>query len=256
MSYFQERCAACSACVKACRSGALKLRGRSVERDSGKCRVCGRCARVCANRAMEIIGKRMEAADIAEQVYRDKAFYDSSGGGATISGGEATMQPEFLLDTLRRLRERGIRTALETCGWFRPEMIPKLCDSAGLFLFDIKHANSALHKKFTGVPNGVILSNFSKLLLCAGADRVIPRIPIIPGFNTDGESVRGFVDFLANANYAGPVHFMPYNALAKSKWQKIGRGGEYGNMGVISQADIDRITDKFREASFNVVCNG
>ena len=165
------------------------------------------------------------------------------------------MQGDFLVGTLAILRDSAIHTALETAGLFGGRLIDDLAKVVDLFLFDIKHADDGKHREFVGVTNETILGNFREILSRAGPPRVIARVPLIPGFNTDAPSIERIVALLADTGYRRPVHLMPYNRMAKSKWEKIGRGTEYRDMGVISDAEIERIEGTFRKASFEVVVN-
>lgn len=255
MSWFAGKCAACGECVKACRRGALALLNGNIARDKSKCAVCGDCARACKTGAMEIIGREMTVEEIVEKIERDRPFYETSGGGATLTGGEATLQPEFALALLRRLKDTGIHTALETCGQFREELIAPLCECVDLFLFDIKHVDPDTHERFTGKPNELILANFSKILKLVDAERIVPRVPLIPGFNTDEKYIAAIISFLKESGHPGPVHLMPYNRLARTKWEKIGRAGEYKDMGELSDSDVNAIVEEFGNAGFETVIN-
>jgi pyruvate formate lyase activating enzyme len=188
-------------------------------------------------------------------VKRDKPFYDTSGGGVTISGGEPTMQSIFLFELLEKLKKEQIHTAIETCGFFKEELIKKLVNTVDLFLFDIKHMDPDLHKEFTNVSNDKILHNFKEILLKVGSERIIPRIPLIPGVNTAISVIKDIGDFLLNANYSGPVHLMPYNKLAKTKYEKIGKGHLYQDMGDLTEEKLQEIACVFESKSFQVVIN-
>jgi pyruvate formate lyase activating enzyme len=130
-----------------------------------------------------------------------------------------------------------------------------LAEVIDLFLFDIKHADCEKHRNLTGVPSRLIHENFAALLNIAGQSRVLPRIPLIPGFNTDEDSIQQIITFLKNHKYSGPVHLMPYNSMAKTKWEKIGRVDEYRIMGAFTKEDTERIRGLFENAGFEVVVN-
>jgi pyruvate formate lyase activating enzyme len=255
MSYFKERCAACGKCVETCPADALRLTDEEIVRARDVCTVCGACESACPNEAMETIGKEVSSEEIAETVSRDSMFYDGSGGGVTISGGEPTMQPQFLLATLNAIKGYGIHTAVETCGCFDEKLINDLLETADLFLYDIKHTDSVVHKRFTSVSNERILSNFSTILSQAGSSRIVPRIPVIPGFNDDRDSIEHIISYLRNVGYAGAVHLMPYNRMAKTKWGKVGRAFAYRDMGLQTEEDLERVMSRFAQASFETVCN-
>lgn len=255
MSYFSEKCASCGECADACKQGALKMKKELPIRNTEKCAVCGECADACPNGAMEKIGMEMSPEEIAKKVLRDRPFYESSGGGVTISGGEPTMQPEFLIETLKEIKRNEIQIAVETCGLFKTDLVDELIDVVDLFLFDLKHLDSNHHKEFTGVENDTIKRNFEEILAKAGAERIVPRIPLIPGFNVENGTADEISAYLKSIGYSGEVHLMPYNPMARSKWEKIGRGDEYENPGELSEEAIEEITECFEKASFKVVCN-
>lgn len=255
MSYFKEKCLLCESCVKSCPNDALKLINDEIIRDEDLCVDCGTCVEACPNNVMEKIGMERSSEELVELVLRDKPFYDTSGGGVTISGGEPTMQINFLLELLKSLKKEEIHTAIETCGYFKEDLIERLVEHVDLFLFDIKHINSDIHKEFTGVTNDRILNNFKKLLLKVGIDRIIPRIPLIPGVNIDLNTLNEIALYLLSINYSGPVHLMPYNKLAKTKYEKIGIGALYREMGDLTDQNLIKITKLFEKYSFKVIIN-
>jgi len=256
MAYWEERCARCGACVDACSREALRLDGEKIIRDTEVCIACGDCAEACPNDAMEKIGFEITADRIIEKVVRDKAFYENSGGGVTVSGGEPTFQKDFLFELLGSLKDSGIHTAIETCGYFSENLIEPLTERTDLFLYDLKHIDPEPHRETTGVSNDGILKNFSKILAKAGVDRIIPRIPLIPGFNTDAESIEKFVSFLQNAGYTGSVHLMPYHGWAKEKYKRIGRDGSFREPGKVTGPELESISGIFEEAGFTPLCYG
>ena len=133
--------------------------------------------------------------------------------------------------------------------------MPELLELVDLFLFDIKHIDPSTHQQYVGVSNQQILENFSRILSSVGAQRIIPRIPLIPGFNTDSGLISQFIDYLRQLNYPGPIHLMPYNRLARTKWEKIGKGSLYRDMGTLTDETLDSIVKTFEASGFAVVCN-
>jgi len=223
MMHWRERCAQCGRCVAACSAGALTMGADGPIRDRALCRACGACALVCPNRAMEKVGVEMTAEEVVSRILPDRPFFENSGGGVTISGGEPTAQSAFLLDLLRLLKAKGLHTAVETTGHFGSALIPPLLARADLILFDLKHSGPGRHREGTGASNETIRDNFVSILALAGAGRVIPRLPLVPGFNTDPTAIAGMIAFLQGTGYKGPVHLMPYHRLARSKYQALGR---------------------------------
>ena len=255
IGFLADRCARCGACVAACPSGAVLIGKGGIVRDGSICTACGACAAVCPSGATQLIGREMTPREIVGRVAGDRPFYESSGGGVTISGGEATMQARFLIETLTLLKEYHIHTALETSGAFPSRRIDDLTGTVDLFLYDIKGIDPKAHRTFTGVGTDVILDNFTRILSRVGERRIVPRIPLIPGFNTDGRSTAGIIDFLTETGYRGPVHLMPYNRMAKSKWEKVGRGAEYRDMGELTDGVIEKITERLQNTSFEPIVN-
>jgi len=180
---------------------------------------------------LEEVGEAVTIDGIVARVLVDRPFFDRSGGGVTITGGEPTSQPGFLLHLLDKLRAQGVHTTLETCGYFPEPLVESLCALVDLFLFDIKHIDSRAHRSATGVGNERILDNFSAILQSVGKAGITPRVPLVPGFNDDDETLCGIADFLCAAGYQGPVHIMPYHGWAKSKYQALGRGANYPRIG-------------------------
>ncbi len=256
MAYWEERCQKCGLCVQVCPNLALQLKNEKVVRDYNLCTVCAKCANTCPNQAMEKIGLEMTPREITEQVMRDKIFYENSGGGVTITGGEPTFQKEFLFEALRELKIIGIHTVIETCGYFSQGLIAPLLENVDLFLYDLKHIDPELHQKDTGVENELVLKNFAEIIERAGKDRIIPRIPLIPGFNTDPGSIAGIISCLEEVSYRGPVHLLPYHGWAKGKYQRIGRAVSYRELGKISRGELEKIVQAFSERGLNPICYG
>ncbi len=256
MAYWKERCGMCSTCVDICPEKALRVASTGIIRNQPLCTACGKCEADCPNKAMEKIGYTCDSREIIEKVIIDKPFFDDSKGGVTISGGEPTLQQEFLLYLLKGLKIRDIHTAIETCGCFSENLIAPLIENTDLFLFDIKHYNNDKHKKGTGTDNGQILKNFERIIHMAGVERIIPRIPLIPGFNTDPEAITGILQILESSGYKGDVHLMPHHGWAKGKYQRMGRSEAYTDPGTLSEQDIERIKGVFTSKAFTPVLHG
>ncbi len=253
MAHWQERCQACGACAQACPNNALEL-GKT--RDTERCTVCGACVQACPNGAMERIGYEITVEEVVERVLRDKPFHEQSGGGATVTGGEPTHQSEFLFALLDALRAEGVHTAIETCGFFPPRLVEPLLSKIGLFLFDIKHVDPEEHAAGVGVDSRQIDENFRAILAGAGAERVIPRIPLIPGFNTDLDSIARIAQYLLGAGHRGQVHLMPYHAWAKGKYERLGRGDTFRDPGQLDEGLQASIVQAFADAGFEAHLHG
>ena len=216
---------------------------------------CGECTLVCPNGAMERIGTWMTSREVAECVLADVTFFNESNGGATISGGEPTAQKDFLIETLRMIKEKGIHTAIETCGYFSGRSIPELAPVVDLFLFDIKHVDEKKHEDATGVRPEKILNNFAAIVADYGPEKIIPRIPVIPGFNADPDSIAMIAEFLQRAGYSGSVHCMPYNNLSKQKYETLGKADRYIDRGTLQESQLESARETFLKHGFEVYCN-
>ena len=151
LSYLSNKCLKCGTCVKSCPESALKLdRETDLTIDKQKCTTCGLCVENCPEKALEIIGKEVSVEEIIEEVLKDKSFFENSGGGVTITGGEPTAQPRFLIELLKNFKKNGINTAIETCGAFPERLIEELVNLVDLFLFDIKHPDAEFHIRIPG----------------------------------------------------------------------------------------------------------
>ena len=216
---YDIRCIGCGKCAEACGTGAITFTEAGREIDWEKCNECLECARVCPARGIEIMGTLMTVDEVVAKVEQDRIFYENSGGGMTVSGGEPLVQWEFVARVLERCQEKGIHTALDTCGMAPWKNLERVIEHTDLVLFDVKHMDSAIHKEGTGVGNETILDNARKT-----AERATTwiRIPLIPGFN-DSES-----DLMRVANFAveigaEKISLLPYHNLGSSKYPKLGR---------------------------------
>jgi pyruvate formate lyase activating enzyme len=216
----EERCLHCGACLEACPQGAIaEVHGRLLT-DSRKCTRCGACAEACYAEARQIAGRPQTAAQVLAEIERDQIFYDQSGGGATFSGGEPLLQPDFLLDLLWGCRERGIHTALDTCGQAAWETLQRIHPAVDLFLYDLKLMDSARHTQCTGVSNERILENLRRL--AAAGCAIWLRVPVIPGLNDDRENLDALGTFAASLPGIQQVTLLPYHRAAASKYERLG----------------------------------
>ncbi len=275
--YLSEKCVCCGKCVKVCQNKALRLadksqadksinkiktilsrslsaKARSLIRDGSRCKACGMCVSVCETGATQMIGKEMDVKEVIGTVLPDRPFYDNSGGGVTFSGGEPSLQKVFLLEMLDQSKKAGIHTALETCGYFDESLIDELLPLTDLFLFDLKQIDAAKHKALTGKDNKRILDNFISILDKAGVEKLVPRIPVIPGVNTDEASIKAFADFFKKYDFDGDINLMPYNSLYKTKFEKIGRGADYREFGKLDEDRIKQIAESFESYGLRALC--
>jgi pyruvate formate lyase activating enzyme len=216
-----ERCTRCGACSVTCPEGALAWDGDAPQLDPARCTLCGACADACYAEAREVLGRRMTVDQVVAEVERDCAFYEESGGGVTVSGGEPLAQPEFLAELLERCRARGLHTAVDTCGHAPWATLDRIRPHVDLFLYDLKLLDDERHRRYTGVSNAPGLANL-QALVAAGHD-VVLRVPLIPGVNDDPESVGGIGAFVTSLPRAVRLEILPYHALGAAKYARLGR---------------------------------
>ena len=184
------------------------------------CGACGACAAACYPKALAICGADYTVDELVERVSKDIPFYENSGGGVTISGGEPLSQPEFTLQFLIRLKERGIHTALDTTGHARYDIFERVLPYTDLFLYDLKHMNGDVHETVVGVRNDLILENARRLARDGGKMQI--RIPVIPGFNDSPEDIEAAGAFCQSLKDAVVmIQLLPYHNLGVVKYQRI-----------------------------------
>ncbi|MBR4287391.1 MAG: glycyl-radical enzyme activating protein [Clostridia bacterium] len=224
LSFNKAKCSACGRCVEFC--PARETEQGSLKIDRNACVKCGRCVTECLNNANEIIGKEMTVSEVLDEVLKDKIFYDTSGGGLTVSGGEPSYQPDFTLALLTLAREQGVSLAIETCGVGSPDFYQRAADLGTTFLFDVKAIDPHKHKALTGAKNAHIMANLN-YLFDRGAD-VILRLPLIPDCNDSNEDISRLCDFLnANKGKYRYAEIMPYHTLGIGKAENLGATPSY-----------------------------
>lgn len=220
LSFAPERCIGCGYCFRACPRSARRLFEGAGVLDRKLCAVCGKCTAECWTGALELVGRKAGAAEIMETVLRDRAFYETSGGGLTLSGGEPLFQAEFSAALLRRARAEGLHTCLETCccaPWTSCEPLLPLTD---LFLADLKETDPERHRSFTGADNAPILENI-RLLHDSGRP-VILRLPIVPGRNDREDHFAAVARLVHRLPRLAGVEIMPYHPLGLGKVKRMG----------------------------------
>ncbi|MBI4753453.1 glycyl-radical enzyme activating protein [Candidatus Desantisbacteria bacterium] len=222
ISFKYKRCIMCGECERICPKGAIQLYSR--ERiDRNVCNACGICARQCCSMAIEEIGRYYPVEDLLAILMRDKLFYDTSGGGVTLSGGEPMYHMDYVGELIRQLKDNGIHTAIQTSGYFdldsfRMKILPYL----DLIYFDLKFIDAKLHRRYTGRDNSRILDNFLWLVDESNIP-VIPCIPLIPSITATIENLTEIAAFIKKAGCTD-YKFSEYNPLGLSKRNFLDKG--------------------------------
>jgi pyruvate formate lyase activating enzyme len=254
VQFSPERCLGCRACAAVCAHGGHEFRDglHLVHREN--CQQCGRCADACCSDALELIGRSMTIDEIVAEVLRDRVFYDDSGGGVTLSGGEPLSQPEFALELLRRCRQEDIGTAVETCGHCRWEELAAILPLTDLVMMDLKHMDADQHRVAVGVSNRLILSNARRLM---ETDKCVTfRVPVIPTVNDTPEALGAIVAFVhelavvrQTAAAGGPppdLELLGFHRLASAKYRNLGMDDRAAALSPPSQ---DKIAELARLAA-------
>ncbi|QJB57074.1 choline TMA-lyase-activating enzyme [Pseudodesulfovibrio sp. zrk46] len=251
----KDQCAHCGACVPVCPVGIHRMDAGGkhiVDRDID-CVGCRKCEHACPESALAIVGESKTIAEIADIIEEDRPFYETSGGGATLGGGEVLSQPQAASSLLQVCKQRGINTAIETCGYARPEVIEKVADYVDLFLYDVKHMDSDKHHELTGVRNEMILENLKWLL--DNRYNVKIRMPLLKGVNDGEKEILQLVEFLKpyqDLNNFKGVDLLPYHKMGVNKYNQL--GWEYPIEGdpKLSDADLERIENSIKKYDFPV----
>jgi pyruvate formate lyase activating enzyme len=210
--------------------------------------------RVCPSSAMVQLGNIMSARSVVDVVERDKVFYEKSSGGVTLSGGEVTQQPAFATEILRLSQERGINTAIETCGFASWDVMTTVLKYTDLVLFDVKLVNDEKHKRYTGVSNSLIIDNLRRISEL-GMDLIV-RVPVIPGCNDYEEDLNDVIELVASLTKVSAIHLLPYELFGITKYDRLGREYVVGETPPPSEERMKELGALFSKRLSNVQIGG
>lgn len=243
--YRENRCIRCRACLEICTRGALSWDTALIILDKEKCDLCGDCADACYTEARQMVGQQMTISQAMAEIERDIAFYDQSGGGVTLSGGEPLLQQDFLHALLQACKEKEIHTALDTCGFAPWEILDRVRGNVDLFLYDLKLMEDAKHRQFTGVSNKLILKNLQ--VLSSHGHHIILRLPVIPGINDDDDNVRHIAAFAAALPHLDGIDILPYHRIGLDKYSRLNMDYKLPEISSPSSDKIAAIAQTLRE---------
>lgn len=218
LALIASRCVLCGKCAAVCSQHKLENGSHYIERSA--CKVRGKCAEVCPAGALRIYGSKITVAEAFKRLTADRMFYDTSGGGVTLSGGEPLSQADFCAELLKKLHEHSIHTAMDTCGNAPWDSFGKVIPFTDLFLYDLKHMDSKAHRIITGSGNERILDNLKRLSKTGVSIEI--RIPIIPDINDSEVAIVAMGEFLRGLSNIIRVKLLPYHSYAGSKYTSIG----------------------------------
>jgi pyruvate formate lyase activating enzyme len=255
LMHWPSRCARCYACVAACPPRAIsKDKDGAIVVDKKMCDLCGKCAEACLYDAMQIVGTETTVEDLVREIEKDRVFYEQSGGGVTVSGGDPLAQSAFLEALLDALGGRGIRTALDISGFSSNGALDRIAARTDLVLFDLKVMDEARHRELTGVPNRPILENLTRL--AASGTEIWIRIPLLAGVNDDDRNIEETIAFLKSLGKIRNVGLLPYHSGGLEKAGRIGKGPHFRKFAAPAEERLAAIEAAFRAAGFEVQRGG
>ncbi len=209
----------CRLCISACPELALSKPEGRIQVDQQRCRMSGLCAEACPTGALEVAGKTWTVDEAMHEILKDRVFYEHSGGGVTFSGGEPLQQPKFLRALLKKCKEQGLHTVLDTSGQAPFDRLESIMGQVDLFFYDLKILDEEKHRKMTGVSNELILENLRRL--SQSGSRIQIRIPLVTGVNEDIPHIRKVADFLSSLPGIRDIGLLPYHTMGSQKYKNL-----------------------------------
>lgn len=233
--YEQTKCIHCKKCIQTCPQNAIQMIDEHIYIDFDKCVGCLQCVNNCPSVALSHEGEYKEIDEIVATCLQDKDFYEESGGGITISGGEGMGQPQFLKQLINKLKQHDLHVAIETTGYIQPDIFQELAPLFDLLLFDVKHYDSNKHYQGTSVHNELIIDNLKWAF--ENNINILPRIPVIPDFNTSLKDAQGLADLLANIGIK-KVQLLPFHQFGEKKYELLNRKYSLKNKKALYPEDL------------------
>ena len=253
--WWAEKCIGCKDCQSACSKDAISFSDDSLLIDKAKCDFCGACTDACPSEALKLVGEEMTVTQVLKVIERDRVFYDQSGGGVSLSGGEPLLQPEFSLSLLKACKERGIHTAVDTCGHVDSDVLMRISEHVDLFLYDLKLINDEKHEKFTGVSNRLILENLKEL--SDSGQKMVVRLPLVPGINDDETNIQEVGEFFSSLGGVKEINVLPYHKGGVEKSRRLNASEDHlYNNSPPSDETLSRVEKKLKSFGLKVELGG
>ena len=250
IGFIEALCADCGKCLDACTNNAIRRIEGEHRIDYSRCDACGNCRDHCSYGALVRYGESMTVAEVWDAVRRDKMFYDSSGGGVTVSGGEPLLWAKFVRELFELSHAERIDTCVETCGMADPEALFDVLPVTDHFLFDLKHMDFDIHKKYTGQSNSQILKN-AVLILKHGAD-VVFRQPLIPSVNDSIMNIEATAEFLTGlGKNARRLEIIPFHRMGQGKYKALNMPYAMEGIGVADDGRVEAVKKAYIDIGIN-----
>jgi pyruvate formate lyase activating enzyme len=245
LEWLEHKCIGCKTCIEMCPNGALLLDEKGMHIDREKCDSCGKCVEECPSTALHMWGEFWDLDDLYYEIQKDKIYYTESKGGITVSGGEPTLQDEFIFEFLKKCKQNEISTALDTCGIASRSVYEKILPYTDLILLDIKEMDNEKHKQFTGVPNETILENAIWMAEYVEKENKVLwiRTPLIPNYTATEENVNGIGNFIVKELKNVPERWdlLSFNNLCASKYERLDMEWSLRSIPLMKTKEIEKL---------------
>lgn len=237
LAFYENKCTLCGECIAECERDCHSIKDGIHTFKREKCKECGKCEKACLNEALKLYGYEMSVDELMPLLLEDRDFYENSGGGVTLSGGECLMQADFCRELLKKLKENGIHTAVDTCGFVSKDALDKVIPYTDIFLYDIKGYDEDVHIKCTGQSNKIILENLRYIDSCGKKTEI--RIPYVPVYNDN--QIEKIAQFLSELKNCMKVRVLSYHNYAGSKYTSLDMENNLPKV-LPTQKDIEKAT--------------
>jgi pyruvate formate lyase activating enzyme len=249
IQWLENKCIRCGTCLKTCALRCLSKTEQGIVINRETCNGCAECVEACPANALELLGKRVSLDELLNELLKDQIYFEKSGGGVTLSGGEPMVQPDFAAALLRRLKEKGINTALDTCGVCSPRSLDKVLPYTDIVLFDLKETEPEKHYSFTGQYNQRIFDNLLYIrnyIQSQSPQKVLwIRTPLIPEATARRDNITNLGAFIAR-NLAGIVErweLCAFNNLCRHKYRRLGIAWQYATTPLMTKDAVRELEE-------------
>lgn len=246
-----ETCTGCGYCTEVCPQHGIRIENGKAVTNTEQCDACGTCAEMCPQNIREVAGKEYTVEELFALLKKDEMFYEESGGGVTLSGGEVmAMDLDYIEALVKKLYRYGISVTIDTCGYVSYDRFERILPYVDTFLYDVKAMDPEVHKQYMGTDNTLILENLEKL--SRDGARIYIRIPTIKGVNGTDENMQAIIEFLQNKNiHAAQVNLLPYHNTGSAKYARLGKTYEGMEFCAPTKEEMEHFAAMFKQEGFH-----